>query len=266
MKSPFPGMDPFIEARGLWSDFHDSLIVELRRALNATLPPRYEALVEERTYIDVVEASNGSRTGLVVKPDVRIDKWSDNETVSWREAGGRAVVVEPVIMHPQLDVQENESFVEIHDTAHGDHVVTCIEFLSPSNKRPGSPGWGEYERKRQLMLHGAASFVEIDLLRGGRRRAMREPWPDSPYYVLVVQKEEAPRCRVFPAFVHQRLPSIPVPLANGDPDLICDLQAAVDAVIASSRYERRLAYEIPIEPPLNETEQAILQSLRSRSQ
>ena len=26
MKAPFPGMDPFIEACGLWSSFHDSLI------------------------------------------------------------------------------------------------------------------------------------------------------------------------------------------------------------------------------------------------
>jgi hypothetical protein len=33
MRIPFPGMDPFIEARGLWSDFHASLIVELHPSL-----------------------------------------------------------------------------------------------------------------------------------------------------------------------------------------------------------------------------------------
>ena len=26
MKSPFPGMDPYIEACGLWGDFHSHLI------------------------------------------------------------------------------------------------------------------------------------------------------------------------------------------------------------------------------------------------
>jgi hypothetical protein len=258
MRSPFPGMDPFVEARGLWSDFHDSLIVELRRTLNATLPPRYEALVEERTYIDVVEPLEGTRKPAVIKPDVRIDKQSEAPRQEWRGSGGQAVLSVPVIMHPQLELEESESFIEVHDTSRGDRVVTCIEVLSPSNKWAGSVGWGEYERKRQLMLHGAANFVEIDLLRCGRRRAMREPWPNSPYYVLVMKKIEAPRCHVFPAFSHQRLPAIPVPLAEGDADLNCDLQAAVGAVFASSRYERRLAYDMPIDPPLAAEERVFL--------
>jgi uncharacterized protein DUF4058 len=262
MKSPFPGMDPFIEARGLWSDFHDSLIVELRRALNATLPPRYEALVEERTYIDVVEAADGLRTGMVIKPDVRIDRETKFDSASWAGTEGQLAVAEPIIMHPALDVEDTESFIEVHDTAAGDRVVTCIEVLSPSNKRRGSPGWGEYERKRQLMFRGAASFVEIDLLRGGNRRPMREAWPASPYYVLTMRQQEAPRCNVFPAFSDRRLPAVPVPLAIGDPDLACDLQAAVDAVVASSRYERRLAYDQPIEASLNAEEQALLAAVQ----
>ncbi|HPM84774.1 MAG TPA: DUF4058 family protein [Candidatus Anammoximicrobium sp.] len=29
MRSPFPGMAPYIEACGLWGDFHDKLIGEL---------------------------------------------------------------------------------------------------------------------------------------------------------------------------------------------------------------------------------------------
>lgn len=33
MTSPFPGMDPFIESRGLWGDFHGSLISEIKNAL-----------------------------------------------------------------------------------------------------------------------------------------------------------------------------------------------------------------------------------------
>jgi hypothetical protein len=200
----------------------------------------------------------------VIKPDVRIDKQADSSPAAWSGAGGPAVLASPIIMHPELDAEETESFIEVHDSAQGDRVVTGIEVLSPSNKRPGSPGWGEYERKRQLMFHGAANFVEIDLLRGGRRRAMREPWPNSPYYVLVMRKEAAPRCQEFPAFAIQRLPAIPVPLADSDPDLTCDLQSAVDAVLAGSRYERHLAYETSIEPPLSADERALLHASRAK--
>jgi Protein of unknown function (DUF4058) len=266
MKSPFPGMDPYIEARGLWPDFHNSLIIELRRALNASLPPRYEALVEVRTYIDVVQSLDGLRNALVIKPDVRIDKQASGPSNVWGSTGGQAVLAEPIFMHPEIDVEETESYLEVHDTAAGDRVVTCIEVLSPSNKQPGSAGWGEYGRNRRLMLRGAANFVEIDLLRSGQKRGIQEAWPNSPYYVLVMRQEDAPRCRVFPAFTHQRLPVIPLPLADADPDLACDLQAAVDAVLASSRYERRLAYDRPIEPPLIGEEHALLETVKSREQ
>lgn len=260
MKSPFPGMDPFIEARGLWTDFHDSLIVELRHALNATLPARYQALVAERTYIDVVEPIDGSRTEVVAKPDVRIDRQAQSPPGIWPAAENQAAATTAVIMYPELTTEEVETFVEIQDAAAGDRVVTCIEVLSPANKRPGGPGWGEYERKRQLMFQGAANFVEIDLLRGGRRRAMRQPWPHSPYYILVMRKGEAPRCHVFPASSTQRLPGFPIPLVDPDPDVLCDLQTAVDAVLAASRYERRLRHDQPIMPPLIDDELALLRA------
>jgi len=262
MKSPFPGMDPFIEARSLWTDFHDSLIVELRRMLNAYLPPRYQALIEERTYIDVVESVEGLRTEIVTKPDVRIDVQIGSPEESSSVQEGQVATATSVEMYPQLNEEVVETFLEIHDSASGDRVVTCIEVLSPTNKRPGSPGWGEYERKRQLMFRGAANFVEIDLLRGGRRRAMRQPWPASPYYVLVMRQEESPRCHVFPAYTLERLPTIPIPLAPPDADVPCDLAAAVDAVLASSRYERRLAYEQPIDPPLADDERSVLAAAR----
>jgi hypothetical protein len=259
MKSPFPGMDPFIEARGLWTDFHDSLIVELRRYLNSRLPDRYQALVGERTYIDVVEPAEGFASEQLIKPDVRIDSRGARSANGWKEeATGPAVMVEPLVMHPQLNVEETETYLEVRDSAAGDRVVTCIEVLSPSNKRPGSPGWGEYERKRQLMFRGAANFVEIDLLRAGKRRAMREPWPPSPYYVLVLRQADAPQCCVYPAHSAERLPIFPMPLSPPDDDLAVDLQAMVAAVLVDSRYERRLRYAEPIDPPLSHEEAALI--------
>jgi hypothetical protein len=59
-------------------------------------------------------------------------------------------------------------------------LITCIEVLSPSDKRSGTEGSHQYTHKLQVYLEGAANFVEIDLLRGGRRMPMRDGWPDSP--------------------------------------------------------------------------------------
>lgn len=258
MKSPFSGMDPFIEARGLWGDFHDNLLVEIQKTLNEMLPQRYEVLLGERTYIDLVDPVEGTRAGNVIKPDVRID----GDSRGYAEGAGavehESVVATSVVMHPEVAVEERETSVEIHDSASGGQVITCIEVLSPTNKRPGSPGWAEYERKRQLMFRGETNFVEIDLLRGGRRRPMREPWPASPYYLLVMWKEQAPECRVWPGFAVQPLAPIPIPLARPDPDLTFEIQPCIERVLSRSRYERRMQYAEPIQPPLSRDELALL--------
>jgi hypothetical protein len=55
MKSPFPGMDPFIEAYGLWGDFHHGLICQISNDLNDRLPDHYVSRIRERVYSDVTE-------------------------------------------------------------------------------------------------------------------------------------------------------------------------------------------------------------------
>ena len=48
MKSPFPGMDPYLEAQGRWRDLHTSMITYCRDALNEVLPENYIAQIEEQ--------------------------------------------------------------------------------------------------------------------------------------------------------------------------------------------------------------------------
>src|SRR5712691_5875966 len=43
MPSPLPGMDPYIEAPDIWSDFHGDVAAEMRAELNRVLQPRYVA-------------------------------------------------------------------------------------------------------------------------------------------------------------------------------------------------------------------------------
>jgi hypothetical protein len=145
-----------------------------------------------------------------------------------------------------------ESFVEIYLQGEERTLITCVEVLSPSNKRPGTEGWKEYTRKRQAMLLGHANFLELDLLRGGQKMPMRTPWPDAPYTLLVSWSMNAPSCRAWPAHFNAPLPAIPVPLLEPDPDLRLDLQPLIDEIYVLGRYDELLNYERPLQPPLSE--------------
>jgi hypothetical protein len=143
-----------------------------------------------------------------------------------------------------------EPSINIYELEPRRRLVTSIEVLSPSNKRRKSVGWERYKRKRQALLLGRANLVEIDLLRGGDRMPMLDPWPSSPYTLLVAREERAPRCRVWPAFFDRPFPAIPVPLSRPDPDLTLHLQPVVDAIYERGRYREDIDYSQPLTPPL----------------
>lgn len=48
MPSPFPGIDPYLEARGRWSDFQPRFLTHLCEAISEHLPDSYIAQMEER--------------------------------------------------------------------------------------------------------------------------------------------------------------------------------------------------------------------------
>ena len=68
MPSPFPGMDPYLEAPDIWPDFHDALAGEIRRELNRVLPRPYYAQLEMRPDIGIV----GDELPGRIIPDVAI--------------------------------------------------------------------------------------------------------------------------------------------------------------------------------------------------
>ena len=85
---------------------------------------------------------------------------------------------------------------------------------------------------------------------------MRTRWPDAPYTLLVSWAMTAPRCRVWPAHYQARLPVIPVPLLDPEPDLRLDLQPLLDEIYALGRYDELLNYERPLQPALSAAEAA----------
>jgi len=259
MKSAFPGMDPFIEARGLWSDFHHKLISAIHDAIADRLPPQFVARIDERHYVDVIDPAEEVKQRRAFVPDVVVESARNQHS----ESAAAVAVAEPsvgsVVMHPLLEVEQREIYLEIWEFDPQRRLVTCIEVLSPTNKRYGSIGWRDYDRKRQMFFQGHANLVEIDLLRGGQRLAMVEPWPASPYYAMVVRKASAPETRVWPAHSLAPLPSVPVPLTPQCGDIVLDLQPLVDAIFRRSRYATDVQYQLPIDPALTSAESAFLQ-------
>jgi hypothetical protein len=247
-------MDPYIEACGLWEDFHYKLIGEIERSISASLPDRYFVEVGERSYI-VLAGTNGKETSPFL-PDVSIVSQSKHS----RSAG--LAVADPeadaVTLRAFIDERFREHFIEIYESDPDLRLVTSIEVLSPSNKRRGAEGWDLYLRKRQSLMLGSANLVEIDFLRGGQRFPMADPWPDSPYYLLVCRQSRAPYCRVQRAYFQRPLPETAVPLASPDPDVPLALQPMIDSIYARSRYGRRIDYAKPIKPPLSQEDRAWL--------
>ena len=68
MATPFPGMDPYLERRGLWEEIHTDLIARIRQFLIPLLRPRYRVAIEQRTYLSLLSPQEK----LTGKPDVMI--------------------------------------------------------------------------------------------------------------------------------------------------------------------------------------------------
>ena len=257
MRSPFPGMDPFLELH--WGDVHHSLIQYLRDALQPGLPGDLRARVEERVF---VEADHEKQREII--PDAHLA-----ETESWRGAGGGGVAlleeVDVEVAAPLLielvDVEVTEGFIEIRERS-GGLVVTVIEVLSPSNKRKG-PGRKSYLRKQRDVLASAASLVEVDLLRGGKRVLAVGDIPPSHHseaLVCISPGWKRTRRELYALPLSRKLPIIPIPLRPQEKRIRLDLQALIDQVYQAGRYND-LDYAQSLDPPLSPEQTAWLHTL-----
>ncbi len=177
MKSPFPGMDPYLERH--WGDVHQALVTYIRDWLQDRLPLDLRARMQERVYIEHPEF--GRRECY---PDVRVlerPRGSSRsaatalaEPATTTETGnGEVVPAEPLVIH--LDIEPvTEGYIEIVDVKSGHRVVTTIEVLSPTNKRPGE-GQELYLQKQADTKRAGVNIVEIDLLREGQRVLLAVP-------------------------------------------------------------------------------------------
>jgi hypothetical protein len=244
MRSPFPGMDPYLEPH--WRDVHASLVIYARDALQAQLPGGLLARVEERVFVE-----SESDRERAIYPDVRVVQHpSAAAAIEARETA--VATAEPVVL-PWQDEPVTETFIEIVEAGEGNRVITVVEFLSLANKAPG-PGQQPYLHKQFDVLEGGVSLVEIDLLRAGQRVIAypgRIPRRYRTTYQVCVGRSWVPRTsEIYAVPLRARLPTIRVPLRRTDADAQLNLQELIDLAYRNGRYAE-LDYRRPPEPPLD---------------
>jgi hypothetical protein len=256
MKSPFPGMDPYLEAH--WRDVHARLILYACDQLETQLPANLIARVEERV---VVEPEDGD--GRDIYPDVRVvEHERPEEGFSNLQVG--VAISEPVVVHFETETA-TETFLQILETHPKQRLITVLEILSPTNKIPGE-GQNQYRQKQIELRQASVSLVEIDLLRTGKRvlslPAARVPRKVRATYQMCVRRGWKPHdYEIYAASLRQRLPLMRVPLREKDEDARLDLQALVDLAYRKGRYYSTLDYHQPPEPPLDDVDRAWARSL-----
>lgn len=244
MKSPFPGMDPYLEKH--WRDVHAGLIIYSRDQIQDQLPGGLRCRVEERVVLEMPEGP-----GRSMYPDLRVlEKRPENGPSPSR--GSSVVVTEPLIVHVP-DETFTETFLEIIDAATGNKVITVIEFLSLSNKIPGE-GQTQYNQKKTDLFQAAVSLVEIDLLRQGQRfypvELFKLPPSHRTHSQIVVRRGWRPDLReVYGATLREPLPTIKIPLRPEDADVLLELQFLIEKCYRNGRYED-LDYSVAPVPPL----------------
>jgi hypothetical protein len=232
MRSPFPGMDPYLEEPGIWPDFHHAFAVSTAQALNAALPDRSYALVLSRTETGTIDG----------RPRPRASGW--------------------------LDEPSRHQFIEIRDANQDHRLVTLIEILSPTIKQAG-PDRDAYAKRQRQVFASDASLVEIDLLRDGRRilpdpslEGVLDGFRPRPDYVVLSSpawKREAigQGYRVYPIGLREPLPCIGIPLKAGLSDVPLDLQHVFNRVYEGGPYHLgAVDYGKPPEPPLPDDDAA----------
>lgn len=252
MPSPFPGMDPYLEHPDWWPGLHNRLIAALDQDLSARLPPPYYVHVDERVYIDLPRNADmiGRPDVLVARPRVPVPS-NGSRGATGTSSSGRGQLLTVELPVPD---QIRESYLEVRKTS-TQEVISTLEVLSPSNKRPGE-GRRAYEDKRLRTLGTRTHLVEIDLLRAW------DPFPmwlaDRPdtnalpgdYRIVVARGDLRPWADLYVFTIREAIPPFPLPLQPGDDALPVDLQSLFAAVYDRGRYGEQVDYRAEPVPPL----------------
>src|SRR5438270_11357496 len=154
MPSPFPSMDPFLEANPIFQELHTQMLAEMQALLQPQLRPRYVARLERHLSEGAVwDAPAGAISLERKEPDI---------TIVSHAAGRRPVAATGMLARPtaraaqQRDADELElrrqRRIVIYVQDRPRVAITGIELLSPGNKQPGAIARERYLEKRASAL------------------------------------------------------------------------------------------------------------------
>jgi hypothetical protein len=247
MPSPFPGMDPWLEGP-YFGDLHSSLITYVREALNSAMPPGYTA---RGTYLVWMDDE------LRREPDV--GAYGPDLA-----PGGTAVAALPglaALGTRRAPEPREQVYLEIRGNQ-GERLVTAVEILSRSNKRPGGAGRKAYEDKQEEFRLGGVNLVEIDLLRAGAHTTavplarLRRRAGAFDYHVCVTVAGTPDRLHAAAFHLADRLPAFGIPLDPGVAPVVVDLQPMLDRAYDTGRYAQVVNYRRDPDPPLTAEQKA----------
>lgn len=217
MKSPFPGMDPYLESQ--WREVHHNLISFAQADLQTHLPADLRARIGERNVVELLSAT---------------------------PSGTRSDIYLPV----------RQGFIEIREAGSWHRVVTVIEFVSPTNKLSGA-GRSQYVQKQHECLTASINLVEIDLVRRGEWVLSVPlaliPFDLRTKNQVCLRRGRCPnKGEIYRAPLRERLPIVPIPLRESEKDVPLDLQRLIDRCYEQGNYDLDLDYSSEPDPPLGE--------------
>ncbi|MEO1210035.1 MAG: DUF4058 family protein [Cyanobacteria bacterium J06638_20] len=247
MRSPFPGMNPYLESAEFWSEVYSRLIVGIADELSEHLSEKYRVAIEKRTYWDTNNPSL-----MVGIPDVSVvtqQTEMPQQTETSPDATTTTLVAQqPISVTLPIPEEIQERYLEIREVATG-VVITAIEVLSPKNKRSGE-GRRSYERKRNQVLNSLTHLMEIDLLREGEALPFYGG-SQSDYRILISRSDRRPSGQLYAFNVQQTIPVVAVPLADENEEVLLDLQTVLHRLYQLGRYHLAINYQKSPQPTLS---------------
>lgn len=250
MKSPFPGMDPYLEHPNLWEQVHYNLINDIQLYLTPLLRPNYRAAIEQMTYVSVMPTQE-----KIGKPDVLIVRTPKYKPQSTSTASTAAM--KPLVGHLPMAEVTIYRYLAIKDR--NQEVVTVIELLSPTNKN-NALGRQKYLDKRYKVLGSLTNLVEIDLLRSGHPMPM-EIDQSSDYRIVISRPQQRPQADIYLFNVRDMIPDIPIPLSSQTPDVILPFNQLFHTMYEKRGYDLAVDYTKPPHPNLSKADAEWAKSL-----
>ncbi len=247
MPSPFPGMNPYLENPQKWPAVHNRLMIAIADALMPHLRPKYSVDIETRVY-----EIGPDKDLLVAIPDVTVTRTPAPIPKNTGNVAIAAPPVKSVKVNVPVPEEMKEAYLEIREIASG-KVITVIELLSPTNKRPGI-GRDKYENKRQKILGTPTHLVEIDLLRDGEPMPVLDNPETSHYRILISRGNHRPTADLLLFNLQNPIPQFALPLQKGDTEPIVDLQTLLHQIYERAGYDYTIDYKNEPVPALSETD------------